>query len=245
MKEEIRLPFEIDEKTAKDENIHPLIISPPTEEEWKKVKAEGERIKKYAESMLKTKPEWIDINLSQRAEEIYKNELFFLTENYDVINPVERDKRFRAAFVNLTEALIRQGKLFDAIEVAWQGHHIGADTIKLLQMATDYVEAINRPDDDFCNCGDVVIEQENRKVFGDVVTVEVLPTLNVVGSVPSYKHNGEIADIVRCSICGRLNAVPRNVVPVSALDISRASHPTLPTRRIKNANSIPRTIPRP
>ncbi len=240
MADKIRLPFEIDEDVAKAEGIHPAIIAAPTEKEFAKHRAKAEEIHEHVNSLLQTKPEWVDLEMSQRAVRVYSEAIEWLgkEKNFNAIGEEEALKRMKTALVNLAEAHTRLGNFQEAIDIAWNGIHLGARTVEHLQKATSYLVAINKSDEEWCNCEDTIIEnsvEPGKKVFsgsGSSRTVSILPVRQVVDTVPSYKHNGEIVNIVRCNNCGTINAVPQNKVLPTTLDVKNSSHVELEKRQI-------------
>lgn len=243
---EIRMPFDIKPEDAVKENIHPLIIQKPTEEEMKKVLEKSDEVRRHVDSLLETKPEWVQLEQARRAEEVYRADAIFCIENVDKLGEEEAVKRIKAAFVTLAGSLVHQGKLDEAMEVAWEGYRIGANTLQFLQQAKSYEVAINRDDNEWCNCQPTLIEDDKPqpKVFGGKQerVVAVLPQQQIVGSIPSYKHNGEVVNIVRCGNCGFTNAVPKDAVPAFVLDANLNAEEDFEVMRLQDGDTISRTV---
>jgi hypothetical protein len=243
MSDKFKMPFEITEEEAKAEHIPSVIIKPMTEEEERDLHMRADKHHERAQSLLTPSPKRLEVEFARRGEFVARNELEFLSDYWDKLDVEEREQRFRAVFVNLSEALIRQGKLQEAKDVAWEGLRHGANTHAYLQKATDLLAAINATDNVWCDCGDTVVEDEsNGQIFGGkpgkkLVNSITVPSLQVVDEIPSYKHEGKTVVVVRCNTCGLLNAVPLSALPNRALHIDGKNRNPVAENR-KNVSTI-------
>lgn len=232
MSDVVKIPSDITVDEAKKEHIPYVIIEPPTKKELEDVRRKAKFLQSQSASLLPPSPRRVEVEFARRGEIVWSNELVFISANYEKLGEEEATKRFRAASVNLCESLLRQGKLQECSFVAWEGMKHGANTQQYLQRSNELMLALNTPDDLWCDCPDQeILEDENNVsgVFGgnpdrQPRVIDVVPALQVVDEIPSYKHEGKTVAVVRCNVCGITNAVPVDDLPNRVLNVEGKRH---------------------
>lgn len=112
-----------------------------------------------------------------------------IRKNLDLIDPEAQPDVYRETEIMLAESLAEQGRYTEAAEIDPQWESM--------------VEAIERPDDEFCDCPEDGVQTRNAQ---GAVTIPV-PKLFIATEV---LKEGQLVPLVVCAKCGQMNATPEH-----------------------------------